>query len=246
MIDPSRRCYRSCSRTAPTRGSSSAARRGRTARSRRSRRTTRPRSACRRHEDTAAARPARSMASWQQRDDLALQPVASVSERIDRTTTIQQRRLRRRPLHTIPSAIDGDGRSTRAHHRTGSVSEQQLGKPMTRAHQIHPDRLPRTHKISERLLLIARNTTGCNPRQQQPRQVLRVPTISLHPVPRRTRIFDGAATTHSTRRLIRSRASPYPVGPASYAARTGPGSPAQNPAAPALSPSITNVLSSPV
>jgi hypothetical protein len=41
------------------------------------------------------------------------------------------------------------------------------------------------------------------------------------PDPRGT--SDGAATTHSSRRRTSSRAGPYPVGPASYPARTGPG-----------------------
>ena len=59
-------------------------------------------------------------------------------------------------------------------------------------------------------------------------------------------IFDGAATTHPTSRRASSRASPYPVGPASYAARTGPGSPAQNPATPAISAVIEKNASSPV
>src|ERR1035441_2542065 len=59
-------------------------------------------------------------------------------------------------------------------------------------------------------------------------------------------ILLGAATTHSTPRLASSRARPYPVGPASYATRTGRGRPAQNPAAPAASPSIENVCNCPV
>src|SRR5665213_91694 len=59
-------------------------------------------------------------------------------------------------------------------------------------------------------------------------------------------ILLGAATTHSTPRFASSRASPYPVGPASYATLAGRGNPAQKPAAPALSPLIVNVCSSPV
>jgi hypothetical protein len=57
--------------------------------------------------------------------------------------------------------------------------------------------------------------------------MLGVTPIGLHAIPAGT--WDlGAATTHSTRRRASSRASPYPVGPASYATRTGPGNPAQN------------------
>lgn len=48
----------------------------------------------------------------------------------------------------------------------------------------------------------------------------------------------GAATTHSAPRFTSSRASPYPVGPASYAARTGAGNPTQNADAVSLSPLI--------
>ena len=59
-------------------------------------------------------------------------------------------------------------------------------------------------------------------------------------------IFDGAATTHSTPRFASPRASPYPVGPASYATLTGRGRPAQNPTAANVSPFIANDFTSPV
>ena len=42
------------------------------------------------------------------------------------------------------------------------------------------------------------------------------------------RIFDGAATSHRNPAAVRSRASPNPVGPASYVTATGPGSSASH------------------
>jgi hypothetical protein len=82
---------------------------------------------------------------------------------------------------------------------------------------------------------------------QQPHQMLGVTTNGLDPVPGRARgMFQGAATAHSAPRFAISRASPYPVRPASYATRAGPGKPAQNAAAVALSLLIPNVCSCPV
>ena len=51
---------------------------------------------------------------------------------------------------------------------------------------------------------------------------------------------------HSIPRSPSSRASPYPVGPASYATSTGRGSLAQNPATFIVSPLIANVCNCPV
>ena len=124
------------------------------------------------------------------------------------------------------------------------VPQQQLGEPMPAAHQVHPHRIPRADQVTQRLLLIARNPDRMQlAGQQQPDEMLGVTrrsVLTLSPLARG--ILEGAATTHSTPRLASSRASPYPVGPASYAARTGRGSPAQNAVAFAFSPLIANDL----
>ena len=103
------------------------------------------------------------------------------------------------------------------------VAQQQLREPVTGAHQIQPQRLPRANEITQRFLLGARDADLVKlAGQQQPRRCCsasRASVLTLSPVARG--IFDGAATTHSTRRFVSSRARPYPVGPASYATRTG-------------------------
>jgi hypothetical protein len=67
------------------------------------------------------------------------------------------------------------------------VAQQQLREPMTGAHQIHPDRLAGADQVAQRLLLIARNPDRMQLPRQQLHQVLRVPTIGLHPIPARAR-----------------------------------------------------------
>ncbi|HEX5251391.1 MAG TPA: hypothetical protein VFW14_17145, partial [Gaiellales bacterium] len=59
-------------------------------------------------------------------------------------------------------------------------------------------------------------------------------------------IFDGAATVHATPAAVHARANPYPVGPASYATRTGAGNPPSHSTVSAASVGARDVHTSPV
>ena len=98
------------------------------------------------------------------------------------------------------------------------------------AHQINAQILAGAHEIAQRLLLDRRYAHRVQRiDHQQPQHPLSVTLVSLDLVLRRALDFPGAATTHSMPDAYSSRASPHPVGPASYAARVGPGSPARYP-----------------
>jgi hypothetical protein len=125
----------------------------------------------------------------QQRCDLALEAVATVRERVDRSLGVEQRRLRRRPLQRdrrqpLPVA----GRPRVPVIEPDPVPEQQLREPVPAAHQIHPHRITRANQVPQRLFLIARHPDRVElPGQQQPHQVLGVSTVGLHAIPTRAR-----------------------------------------------------------
>jgi hypothetical protein len=68
------------------------------------------------------------------------------------------------------------------------MAQQQLGQPVSAAHQIHADGVARANQVAQRLLLGARDSNRVQlARQQQPHQVLGVAAVGLDALPRRTR-----------------------------------------------------------
>ena len=105
------------------------------------------------------------------------------------------------------------------------VAQEQLREPVPGPHQIAAGVLARADQITRGLLFRPGHPhRGDLTQPKQPRQPLGVTPIGLDPVGRRPRIFDGAATTQLIPAPAHARASPYPVGPASYTTRTGAGS----------------------
>ena len=96
------------------------------------------------------------------------------------------------------------------------VAQQQLRQPMTGAHEIAAQILPRTHQIAQRLFLDAGTATAMQlTRGQQPHQALGVAAIGLDAIARPARNQPRRAdqTVDAYRRSF--RASTKPVGPAS-------------------------------
>ena len=118
---------------------------------------------------------------------------------------------------------------------------------MARAHQIAAQILAGAHQVAQRLLLDARDRDAMQlAGDQQPHQPLGVAPIGLHPIRRRRAGSTPARTPHSRRPPPASRrASTNPVGPASYVARTGPGSPATNAATSLARPDNRRTRNSP-
>src|SRR5450755_2642890 len=190
----------------------------------------------------------RPRAGRQQRDDLALQAVAAMAERVDRAAGVQHRRVRRRPVQRDrrkPLAVTLGPRLPVI--EPDPVTQQQLRQAMASSHQIHPDRVAGADQVAQRPSSSPGTLTACSLPANNNRtrcSASRRSVFTRSPLARG--ILLGAATTHSTPRLASSRARSYPVGPASYATRTGRAKPAQNPAAPSASPLIENVCSCPV
>ena len=111
---------------------------------------------------------------------------------------IQQCRLRRRPAEVDGRQPRRWRRSTRYRHRTEAVTEQQLREPVPGAHQIQPQ-LSRARTRSRNASSSGPGTrTGCSFPASSSRPCARHHARRFSPGPRRARIFDGAATTHST------------------------------------------------
>jgi len=112
-----------------------------------------------------------------------------MSERVDRAAGIKQRGLRRRvgQRHARqPGAMARCPR--RSLVKAHAVTQQQLGQPVAGTHQVHADRLTRTHEVAQRLLLRTRDADRVQlARQQQPDEQLGVTAIGLHAIARRTR-----------------------------------------------------------
>jgi putative transposase len=118
---------------------------------------------------------------------------------------------------------------------------------VTRPHRIDPDRLPSTARSRSASYSSPGTRTACSlPANNNLTRCSASRRSVFTRSPDARGILLGAATTHSIPRLASSRARPYPVGPASYATRTGLAKPAQNPAAPPASPLIPNVCNCPV
>ena len=127
-----------------------------------------------------------------------------------------------------------------------AVAEQQLGQSLPSAHQIPTHVLPRADEITERLLLDARDPDRVQPvDHQQPQHPLGVPQVGLDLVLRRALDLPRRRHHAPDPAACSARASPYPVGPASYAARDGPGSRARNSTTFAVSPDSRCERSSP-
>ncbi len=171
-----------------------------------------------------------------------------VHQRVDRALGVEQRRLRGRPVQcdlSEPVAVALGPR--RPVVEPDPVTQQQLREPV-------PQRI-RSTRTASRARTRSRSASSSRPGTRTACSFPASNNLTSSSASRRsvlTRspgargILLGAATTHSTRRFASSRASPYPVGPASYATRTGLGTRAQNAAASPASPFIRNVRNSPL
>jgi hypothetical protein len=87
---------------------------------------------------------------------------------------------------------------------------------MPRPHQLSPRVLTRSHEVTRRFLVRLRDAHRNQLTEpQQPRQPLRVATVGLDPVRRRTLDLRWCRHRDAIPAAAQARASPYPVGPAS-------------------------------
>ena len=205
-----------------------------------------------RGDPAQAAQPAglqRPRRSGQHERDLPLQAGAAMAERVDGPDHVFERRLgcdRSQPDRGEPAAVVARPRvpgPLEAH----AAAQQVHAQPGAAAHQVHAHRLACTHQIAQRLLLDVGNPDRVQlARPQQPHQELGVAPIGLDAIARRARNL-ARRRDHAVNATARKLgANAYPVGPASYAARTGRGNPAHNPAACPISPPNVKNCSSPV
>src|SRR5439155_18623597 len=98
-----------------------------------------------------------------------------------------------------------------------TMPQQQLREPMPRTHQLAAGVLTRPHQITRRLLVRLRDAHRHQLAEAQlaSRSASRRSVLTSSPEARG--IFDGAATVQAIPTAAQARASPYPVGPASYA-----------------------------
>jgi hypothetical protein len=117
------------------------------------------------------------------------------------------------------------------------MTQQQLGQPVPRPHQVAAQVLARADEIAQRLFLDAGDRHPVQlAGREQPHQTLGVATVGLTRSLGPRGINPGAQTRQSTPIACSLRASTNPVGPASYVARTGPASPAANATTSSLRP----------
>ena len=188
------------------------------------------------------------MASRDEFVDRGLQCGATDQQRIDRAEVVQQRDLRAAltevdtgsPLAVMlgPCAAG----PVEAH----VVAQQQLGQPVTGAHQITANVLAGAHEIAQRLLAECRDAHRVQPADhQQPQHPLGVATVGLDAIARRP--FDLARRRHDTthaRRLERPR-EPEPGRPGLIGHPHRTRQPVQNSTTSAVVPGNRRIASSP-
>jgi hypothetical protein len=172
-----------------------------------------------------------------ERGHLALEALAADHQRVDRAEAIGEHRLRDR-LRELDA---GEPVAVRLRPvvavKAQIVSQQQVADAVTRAHQIAAQVLARADQITQGFL-----ARGRHPDRMQ-LSAINSPTrrsASRRSVLTRScgarALLPGAAITHSTPIAASSRATPNPVGPASYLTFTGAGNARQNSTAALVDP----------
>ena len=96
------------------------------------------------------------------------------------------------------------------------MPQERLTHPVPGCHQLVTHVFVRASQVPDGFLPGGRDPHGDQVRgRETPSQQTRVALVGLDPVARGTGNLEGAATTHRTPDASRTRARPYPVGPAS-------------------------------